>query len=177
MHLNHFLPFSKRPRPERERVPKRPLRNLAARVLPAFLFSQPQPKGRPKPGFVRRLLTFLGPTWVSAPVRRVVQTICFLAFLLLFFYVCWPYGHQDHAAAMADRALVAPASFLALDPLVSLSTAIAAKAWVWSLVWAGGILLACVLFPRGFCGYICPLGTLIDYLRLAHRQTRKTFPG
>jgi len=49
-----------------------------------------------------------------------------------------------------------------LDPLVALSTAVAAKAWVWSLAWAGGLLLICVLFPRGFCGYLCPLGTLID---------------
>ncbi len=24
------------------------------------------------------------------------------------------------------------------------------------------ILLLCVLIPRGFCGYLCPLGTLID---------------
>ncbi|CAN5768469.1 hypothetical protein BH09VER1_BH09VER1_45740 [soil metagenome] len=162
MRLDHFLPFSKRPRPERERVPHRRFRTFAARFLPASFFSKLPPKTRPVPGLLRRTLTALGPTWASAPLRRVVQVLCFLAFLWLFFYVCWPYGHQDLAADMAQRALIPPASFLAIDPLVSLSTALAAKAWVWSLIWAAGILLACVLFPRGFCGYICPLGTLID---------------
>ena len=49
-----------------------------------------------------------------------------------------------------------------LDPLVSLSTALADKAWVFSLTWAAAILLIGLLFPRGFCGYLCPLGTLID---------------
>ena len=48
------------------------------------------------------------------------------------------------------------------DLLVSLSTVIASRAWVWSLVSAGAILLICVVIPRGFCGYLCPLGTLID---------------
>jgi len=52
--------------------------------------------------------------------------------------------------------------FLALDPLVGISTAIAAREWVWSLAWAGVILVLSILIPRGFCGYICPLGTLID---------------
>ncbi len=33
---------------------------------------------------------------------------------------------------------------------------------VWSLVCAGIILAVCVFIPRGFCGYLCPLGTLID---------------
>ena len=33
---------------------------------------------------------------------------------------------------------------------------------MWSLLCAGIILTVCVLIPRGFCGYLCPLGTLID---------------
>ncbi len=51
---------------------------------------------------------------------------------------------------------------LVIDPLVSISTAIAARTWVWSLVFAATILLVCLVIPRGFCGYVCPLGTLID---------------
>jgi ferredoxin len=51
---------------------------------------------------------------------------------------------------------------LAIDPLVSISTALASRSWVWSLTWAGIILAVCVIVPRGFCGYLCPLGTLID---------------
>lgn len=160
MQLDHFLPLLKRPRPGRERALSRPVREFALRFLPARFFSRTTDK--PDPGWLRKLLKAIGPTWLSAPVRRLVQAACFAAFLWLFLYVCWPYGDQDHAAQMARRAWIPAASFLAIDPLVSLSTALAAKAWVWSLAWAGGILLVCVFIPRGFCGYICPLGTLID---------------
>ena len=52
--------------------------------------------------------------------------------------------------------------FLVIDPLVAISTSIAARTWEWSMGWAFGILAVCVVFPRGFCGYLCPLGTLID---------------
>jgi ferredoxin len=45
---------------------------------------------------------------------------------------------------------------------VSISTAIASRQWIWSLGCAAAILIVCVVIPRGFCGYICPLGTLID---------------
>ena len=33
---------------------------------------------------------------------------------------------------------------------------------MWSLGCAAIILAVCLIVPRGFCGYICPLGTLID---------------
>jgi hypothetical protein len=34
-----------------------------------------------------------GPSgWLAAPVRRIVQSICFLEFLWLFFVTCWPYS-------------------------------------------------------------------------------------
>ena len=29
-------------------------------------------------------------------------------------------------------------------------------------MFAGAVLLVCLAVPRGFCGYVCPLGTLID---------------
>ena len=71
----------------------------------------------------------------------------------------WPAHYADDLAA---KELIAAEAFLVIDPLVSLSTALAAKAWVWSLTCAAAILAVCVLIPRGFCGYLCPLGTLID---------------
>ena len=71
----------------------------------------------------------------------------------------WP-SHYADTFTREDRL---PAEiFLILDPLVSVSTAIADRNWVWSLTAAAIILVACILIPRGFCGYLCPLGTLID---------------
>jgi MauM/NapG family ferredoxin protein len=71
----------------------------------------------------------------------------------------WPSHYAD---SLAGKEIIHAETLLILDPLVALSTAVAARTWVWSLLFAGGILLAAVLVPRGFCGYICPLGTLID---------------
>jgi len=71
----------------------------------------------------------------------------------------WPSHYADELAA---KEFVRAEIFLALDPLVSISTALAAKTWVWSLAFAAVMLGLCVLVPRGFCGYLCPLGTLID---------------
>jgi len=71
----------------------------------------------------------------------------------------WPSHYADD---LANKERVAAEGFLIIDPLVSLSTAIAGRSWVWSLTFAGIILLICVFIPRGFCGYICPLGSLID---------------
>jgi len=111
---------------------------------------------------LRRTLAALGPTWLASPARRIIQSACFIGFLVLLFYVCWPYGSRDYAAKMQAKELIDAEIFLALDPLLSISAALAARAWVWSLSWAAVIILICLAIPRGFCGYVCPLGTLID---------------
>ena len=260
LRLDHFLPFLRKKKKAETLRPPTLLVRIAQRVLPASLFAD---RITGKPGLARRLLKRIGPTMLSAPLRRVVQAICFVLFLWLFFYALWPYSARPESpgqiaggwrlneidatgnvqlaggtlqdwqpAARAsvhlidDRALDAirgdfgafnvialksnqitlapreslgdeqiealltsvgtwsihekspwpshyadhlaqkefvPAeSFLVIDPLVSLSTAIASRSWVWSLACAAMILLVCVFIPRGFCGYLCPLGTLID---------------
>ena len=125
-----------------------------------------------KRGLIRRALRKMGPAWLSAPLRRSIQTACFALFCLFFFYICWPYSTEPdadvagwpshYADDLAAREWVDAESFLALDPLLSISTAIASRMWIWSLAWAAAVLGIGILIPRGFCGYICPLGTLID---------------
>jgi NAD-dependent dihydropyrimidine dehydrogenase PreA subunit len=275
MRLDIFLPALRKAKPGGP-VRRRPWAWVARRVLPGPLFSDSTTKQR---GFLRRGLRFLGMTWLSSPARRVVQALCFGAFLYFFFYVCWPYSARParswrgatpaevdagtgqvtivfpealdamlaktpsvHVAdegtgtsialgefrvvARSEKSLTlapmevlsaekldelslsvgpwtiserrpdawpshyadelsrkdfdyAPAeSFLAIDPLVALSTSLAARSWVWSLACAVGILLACVFIPRGFCGYLCPLGTLIDLFdwAIGKRVTRFRVP-
>ncbi len=99
---------------------------------------------------------------MGSPLRRIVQLLSLLTFLILFFYVCWPYGSRQYAEAFRAKEIVAAELFLLLDPLVSISTAIAGRMLVWSLPIAGVVIVVCVVFPRGFCGCVCPLGTLLD---------------
>ena len=84
----------------------------------------------------------------------------------------WPSHYADD---LATKEVIPAESFLVIDPLVSLSTAIAARSWVWSLACAAGILLVCILIPRGFCGYLCPLGTTIDLFDWAITTRTKRF--
>jgi ferredoxin len=104
----------------------------------------------------------LGPSWKASPLRRSIQTLCFVTWLILFVYVCWPYGVKDCAQAFAAKERIDAETFLLLDPLVSLSAAIAARLWVGSLSVAALVLGVCLFIPRGFCAYLCPLGTLLD---------------
>lgn len=138
--------------------------------------------GRRK-GRLRRILGRIGSTVEMAPVRRGIQAAAFLLFLGLVFWASWPYDARPVAGAawpshyadnLAAKAPLPVDTFLAIDPLVAISTAIAGRTWVWSLTAAAGILLVCVLIPRGFCGYLCPLGTLIDLFdwSIGRRVTR-----
>ncbi len=87
----------------------------------------------------------------------------------------WPSHYADGLRA---REAVPAELFLAIDPLVGISTAIAARTWVWPLAAAAGMLLACVLVPRGFCSYLCPLGTIIDLVDgTVWRRVRRSRPA
>lgn len=169
MRLDCFLPMLIKPRKGASLPPPPWWRRWTRRLAPAGAVSDWTAR---KPGAVRQFLRRLGPSVESSPVRRAVQAASFLFFLVLFFYVAWPYtaqpasepvGWPSHYADDLARKELAPAeSMLVIDPLVSLSTAIASRSWVWSLVCAAMILAAAVFVPRGFCGYLCPLGTVID---------------
>ena len=104
----------------------------------------------------------MGPSWLASPARRMVQVICLALFLVLFLWVAWPYGSPDYVATREAKEIVDAEVFLAIDPLAGISAALAARAWIPSLALAGVVLLACIALPRGFCGWVCPLGTLID---------------
>ncbi|MCG8653489.1 MAG: 4Fe-4S binding protein [Pirellulales bacterium] len=114
-------------------------------------------------GWLYRWLERVGTVTRSSPLRRGVQILCLLAFLDAFFRVCWPYATQFSESTFDDKEWFPANAFLMIDPLVGLSTALAGRFLNWAtLLWMFGILAFCVLVPRAFCGYFCPLGTLID---------------
>lgn len=172
MNFNVYLKFHKKTKKGEE--PPKPTRLgcVARAIFPSRFFSDPVTG---KKGLVRRVLQNIGATWHSSPWRRVVQAGFFIAFLGFFVWVCWPYGGTHYAEYRESKEKVAAETFLILDPLVSISTAIASRSWVWSLSAAGILLAVCILIPRGFCGYVCPLGTVIDLFDWAVGKRVKRF--
>jgi MauM/NapG family ferredoxin protein len=108
-------------------------------------------------------------------VRRTTQCVCLALFLWLFFYVSWPYAQAFSSRVLPDKAWAPPELFLWLDPLVGLSAALAARAWNVALIGTAAVVLLSLLFPRGFCGYLCPLGTLVDACDFAVGQRVRQF--
>src|ERR1035437_6767036 len=106
--LNLFLPYLRRPKRDRARELPRPFKSIALQILPAPVFSQAALSVNPGP--LRRFLKVIGPTWLSAPIRRLIQTLCFLTFLWLFFYICWPYTTIENRNLKIEN--FHPATFL-----------------------------------------------------------------
>ncbi len=87
--------------------------------------------------------------WIVA--RKVVQAAALAAFLLLI--------------VLARPGRAGPALIdlpLRLDPLIVLSSTLANRAWLAGSSLALLTLLLAVLAGRAWCGWMCPLGTLLD---------------
>lgn len=84
-------------------------------------------------------------------LRRISQIIFLLFFIWLFLQAAFPYT----SAIPADL-------FLRASPLVALTTMLSARAFIGLLIPALIILLLTIPLGRFFCGWLCPLGTLID---------------
>jgi polyferredoxin len=85
--------------------------------------------------------------------RIVVQAACFGLFIFLL-WVTWFSRLGGYPASL----------FLELDPLVTLATAISTGTvyrWLWRSLW---ILIPTLVLGRAFCGWMCPYGTLHQFI-------------
>ena len=91
--------------------------------------------------------------------RRIIQILSFIAFIYLFALTI---GHMKNMKL--DLISSAPVdTFFRIDPLIGVSTMIAARKVIEVLFWyALPILLLTILAGRFFCGWLCPLGTTLD---------------
>lgn len=98
--------------------------------------------------------------------RRAAQ----LALLLLFF---WLFRRTEYAGA--DQLAGGENLFFRLDPLAGAAAMIAARQFL-AAFWPAAVVVALtLLLGRFFCGWVCPLGTLLDYFhRLIRPITKRT---
>ncbi|GAB4239143.1 MAG: 4Fe-4S binding protein [Deltaproteobacteria bacterium] len=100
-------------------------------------------------------------------LRRASQTIAFAVFVFLFLNT----EYKDN-----DVLPYAVNLFLRLDPLMAGAASLAGRALI-SLVWPALLTLALtVVLGRFFCGWVCPLGAVIDAADAAvfRKTPRKT---
>ncbi len=97
--------------------------------------------------------------------RRAAQLVLLLLFLWLFRRT--EYGSSNELAGGENL-------FFRLDPLVGATAMLAARQFL-AAFWPAALLLALtLLFGRFFCGWICPLGTLLDYFHRLVRPLART---
>jgi polyferredoxin len=101
-------------------------------------------------------------------MKTTTSRISQLFFLLLFVLLLVNTEYRG-----SDEISVAVNSFFRANPLVVASYLLAAKAFTFLLVPGLMMLAFSMVLGRFFCGWICPLGTLID---LATTKIKKVFP-
>ena len=88
--------------------------------------------------------------------RRATQVVCLLLFL-------WVFRKTEYTGVTE---IPGAANILfRIDPLVAASVMVAAKRVVLTVLWSPILVALTVVLGRFFCGWVCPLGTLLDGVR------------
>ncbi|MBN2160613.1 MAG: 4Fe-4S binding protein [Spirochaetes bacterium] len=86
-------------------------------------------------------------------VRRAVQ--CLSVFLLV--YMIWN-------TRFPLSGFINPEFYFLIDPFAMIVTSVAERVLLSGLVYSAIVLAGTIILGRAFCGWICPLGALLDFL-------------
>jgi len=84
-------------------------------------------------------------------VRKISQGF----FLLLFIYVLW-------STTYPLKGVVSPEILFKIDPLIIFIISLSERILIPGIAFSVIMILMTIVFGRFFCGWICPMGTLID---------------
>ena len=95
-------------------------------------------------------------------IRRAIQILAFVLYLYLFFAALqrWPLFPWSDL-------------FFRLDPLTASAAILANRAWIPGLGWALVIVVLTLVVGRVWCGWLCPLGTLLEWVRFPQETVRQ----
>ena len=112
----------------------------------------------------------------SYSALRIARICSQLFFLGLFFFLLIKTDYTG-----SDTIEYAVNILFRIDPLLALCTLLAGKVLIALMAPALLILLLSLLFGRGFCGWFCPVGTMLDGAQRLTGRVSKTgrhfFPG
>ncbi|MCX5874372.1 MAG: 4Fe-4S binding protein, partial [Deltaproteobacteria bacterium] len=86
--------------------------------------------------------------------QRLIQILSFGAFSFLLAWAVYP--------ETLDLPLDA---FLKLDPVIALTTLLASREFRTGFLISALVVASGLMIGRAFCGYVCPMGTIIDVLQ------------
>ena len=104
-------------------------------------------------------------------LRLASQVFFFLLFVLLLIRTEFPGSVRS---AGPDVHVPYPVGiFLETDPLVAIGVALSTGALYRHLLWAVPFLLLALVVGRGFCGWVCPLGSLNHFVGSLKSDTKR----
>ena len=99
-------------------------------------------------------------------MRRLSQ----ISSLLFFIYVLWPTTYPL-------AGIVKPDILFKLDPLLMIIASVSGRILLPGIIFSFCMIALTILLGRFFCGWICPLGSMIDIARLFKKKRRGLSDG